>query len=164
MKKCILYLFAISGCLFSTDYEIITESSNPEVCAMILNGLEDFNLKFFKKKHGSIDLGTFVIYAKDGHSQIIGGLYGYIFESGVGSWASVDFAWVDESRRNQGIGTELFEKAEVLARMKNCTHMQLFTWAYQAVDFYKKIGFECVGIIPEWIENHDAVFFRKKLK
>lgn len=164
MIRCILFLLVLSGGLFSTEYEIVTESSNPDVCTTILNGLEDFNVKFFKKKHESLELDSFVIYAKDDHSLIIGGLNGYIFESDFGSWAAVDYAWIDENRRHQGIGTELFERVEVLARMKNCNHIQLFTWAYQAVDFYKKLGFECIGIIPEWIENHDAVFLRKKLK
>lgn len=163
MVKCILFLLTISCYTFSADYEIVVESSNPDICSMILNGLEDFNMKFFRQRYESLEVNSFVIYAKDAHSKIIGGLYGYIFESAFGSWANVDYAWVDESRRHQRIGTQLFEKAEILARTKNCDYIQLFTWAYQAVDFYIKLGFECVGIIPKWIENYDAVFFRKKL-
>ena len=101
---------------------------------------------------------------KDENSKIIGGLCGYIFKSQLGSWAHVDYAWVDESRRLQGLGTELFKRAEIFVRAKNCKTMQLFTWAYQAVGFYEKLGFECIGVIPRWIENYDAVFFRKELK
>ncbi|MGL5626412.1 MAG: GNAT family N-acetyltransferase [Candidatus Rhabdochlamydia sp.] len=70
---------------------------------------------------------------------------------------------MDERKRGQGIGTQLFKRAEILARTKNCDYIKLFTWAFQAVGFYKKLGFECVGTIPKWIENYDAVFFKKKL-
>ena len=163
MIRSILFFLLFSNSLFSINYEIVTETSNPDVCTKILNGLEDFNVKFFKEKHESFNVELFIIYAKDDHSQIIGGINGYIFVSDIGSWASVEYAWVDESSRRVGIGTKLFEKIESLAKMKNCNHIQLLTFDYQAVDFYKKLGFECVGIIPEWIENHDALYFRKKI-
>ncbi len=163
MMKYILFLLAISCRLFSENYEIVVESSNPDACSAILNGLEGFNARYFQQKDKSFELNTFVIYAKDGQSKTIGGLCGYIFEGASGTWAYVDYAWVDESKRHQGIGTQLFEKMEIFANAKRCDYIQLFTFAYQAVGFYQKLGFECVGIIPEWIENYEAVFFRKQL-
>ncbi len=163
MLKYTLFMLAVSCYLFSADYEIIVESSNPDACNVILNGLEEFNMGFFRQKYETLEVNLFVIYAKNDQSEIIGGLCGYIFEGANGSWAHVDYAWVNENRRNQGLGNQLFEEAEILARTKNCSHMQLFTFAYQAVDFYRKLGFECIGIIPKWIENYDAVFFRKTL-
>ncbi len=150
--------------LLATEYEIVTEFSNPAVASTILSGLEQFNLQFFKKRDPSFALDSFVIYAKDDQSQIIGGLSAYIFERASGSWIAVDYAWVEEKMRHQGIGTKLFKELEEFAREKHCTHIQLFTWAYQAPEFYKKLGFECVGTIPAWTEEHDAVFFRKLLK
>jgi GNAT superfamily N-acetyltransferase len=159
----VLLLAALSSCLFPVDYEIVTESSNPEVCSMIRDGLEDFNMKFFRQVHHSLEIESFVVYAKDGLSQILGGLHGYIVENDKGSWAGIEYAWVDEGRRHEGIGTQLFAEAEKVAKRKNCSYVQLYTWAYQAVGFYEKLGFECVGTIPFWIEDYDAVFFRKRL-
>ncbi len=159
MIKNFLFLLSFSCYLFSSDYEIVTEVSNPEVSSLILEGLEDFNMKFFRQKDPTIEVDNFVIYAKDEGSKVIGGLNGYVIKNNLGSRATIDFAWVEESKRHQGIGTELFKSAETLARAKNCKHIQLFTWEYQAVDFYKKLGYECVGSVPEWIENYDAVFF-----
>jgi len=162
MVKRTVFLLVSAG-LLATQYEIVTEFSNPAVATTILHGLENFNLQFFKKGDPSFALDSFVIYARDEQSQIVGGLCAYIFEKAVGSWIAVDYAWVEEKMRHQGIGTKLFTQLEELARQKNCTHIQLFTWAYQAPGFYQKLGFECVGTIPAWTEEHDAVFFRKQL-
>jgi len=147
MFKSFLSLLVLSGSLLAADYTIIEESSNPEICKMILDGLEDFNMRFFRQKDAPIEVNPFVIYAKDESSKILGGLCGYIFDSQFGSWAHVDYAWVDESRRLQGLGTELFKRAEIFARAKNCQTMQLFTWTYQAVGFYEKLGFECMSVL-----------------
>lgn len=106
--------------------EIITEFSNPAVASTILGGLEQFNLQFFKKRDPSFALDSFVIYAKDDQSQIIGGLSAYIFKRESGSWIAIDYAWVEEKRRNQGIGTKLFVQLEDFAKEKQCTHIQLF--------------------------------------
>lgn len=161
--RSILFLLLVPFYLFSADYEIVVESSNPDVNNKILNGLEDFNKKFYEQKYGAFEITPFVIYAKDTQSEVIGGLCGYFFEGSSTAWAYVDYAWVDESRRHQGIGTKLFQTAETVAKSKQCTHIQLFTWEYQAVDFYKKLGFECVGIVPRWIDDYDAMFFKKRL-
>lgn len=47
-----------------------------------------------------------------------------------------------------------------LKRKDFCNYIQLFKWAYQAPNFYKKLGFECVGVVNKWIDNYDAVFFK----
>jgi GNAT superfamily N-acetyltransferase len=159
MFKNLLCLLTASCSLPAADYTIIEESFNPDVCNTILNGIEDFNIRFFQQKDSSIERSPFVIYAKDENSKVIGGLCGSVF----GSFAHIEYLWVDEGRRLQGLGTQLFKKAETFAKTKNCQIMQLYTWSYQAVGFYEKLGFECIGLIPKWIENYDAVFLRKEL-
>ncbi len=147
--------------LVAADYSIIVEDSNPPVAAKILVGLEAFNIDYFKQRHGEDrDSLPFVIYATDGEGLVIGGLSGGIF----GTWAYVDYASVEPVWQKQGVGTKLFMKLEEHLKSHNCTSVQLFTWEYQAVDFYKKLGYKCVGTIPNWIENtYDAYFFKKEL-
>ena len=164
MFRKLLALMALSCSLFSENYIFIEEETNEDLCRRIRDGLEEFNAQFFDRKYGSIDVSTFVIHAEDEEAQVIGGLFGYVCSgTDSGAWAHVDFAWVDEKVRLKGIGTQLFERVETLARMKGCNRIQLYTWAYQAVGFYEKLGFDCVGRIPQWIDNHDAVFFTKRL-
>ncbi len=158
------FLFLVLVCtsiLASEEYEIVIEANNPEISSKILEGLEDFNREFFHKKYGSNEIDTFVIYAKD--SKMIGGVCGYFFKGGAESFIGIDYLWVEQDKRLQGIGTALLREVEAFAREHQCDHIQLFTWGYQAADFYRKLGFECMGVIPSWIDGYDALFFRKRL-
>ena len=157
---CLLMVYGIttlSG--FETEQApyrvIIEEESNPLVNNAILHGLQSFNLPLFNQK----DCQFFSIYALDGNSQLIGGLCGDI----LGKSASVDYAWVDEKWRGQGIGTQIFSQLEIFAKSKDCQFIHLFTYEFQAKEFYYKLGYECVGTISNWIDDHDVIFFKKYL-
>ncbi len=158
---CLALVFSASNLAASEAVErgyqvIVEEKSNPLVNDIILHGLQSFNLPFFQQK----DCQFFSIYAVDENHQIIGGLCGDI----LGRTANVDYAWVDEEKRRQGIATQLFSQLESFAQSKGCKYIQLFTYEFQAKEFYEKLGFECIAIISNWIEGHDAIFFRKGLK
>ncbi len=146
----------------AVDYKIVTEN-NPKVCSQIQRGLEEFNRDFFRKKYANFEIDNFVVYAKGKKGEFLGGICGYIFEGEKAAWCYVDYAWVSEKMRRHGIGTKLFKELERYALSKHCAYIQLFTWKYQAVDFYKKLGFEVVGTIPGWMDGYDAIFFKKNL-
>jgi GNAT superfamily N-acetyltransferase len=138
-------------------YQILLEEEfNPTVNEVIIQGIQKYNLPFFKQS----DLQFFVVYARNEQSEVIGGLCGDI----LGTCACVDYMWVDEKQRGQGIGSKLFAKLENFAKSKKCTSIQLFTYDFQAEKFYKKLGFQSIGIVPKWIEDHDTIFLRKMLK
>jgi len=160
MIKRQLCLSLIAQNLLAANYSIQVDSSNPKVAEKILEGLENFNINYFATHHGNRDHHTFVIHAKDADGKVIGGLSGGIF----GSWAYVDYASVEPEWRGQGLGTNLFLKLEELAKQHNCDTIQLFTFEFQAVGFYEKLGYERVGIIPKWVEDtYDACFYKKRL-
>lgn len=139
---------------------IVAEGQVQEICDQIWNGVESFNQSYFRNR--SIDVVQFVIYEKDEQGNLIGGVCGSVFHnSNDGNWIDIDFAWVDEKHRLKGIGRQLFTRLDLFAKDKTCRYIQLFTWAYQAIGFYQKIGFVSVGTIPQWVEGHDAIFLRK---
>lgn len=55
----------------------------------------------------------------------------------------IDSIGVEESARNQGIGTQMMEELRVLARAFGCTDLQLSVYPQndEAVAFYQKCGF-----------------------
>jgi ribosomal protein S18 acetylase RimI-like enzyme len=57
--------------------------------------------------------------------------------------------WIDERFRNAGHGTALLNKAIEEARTRNCSHIYLATYSFQAPDFYKRFGFEIVAVIKD---------------
>ena len=81
----------------------------------------------------------------DANGNIIAGILGGTYWG----WMYVDILWVHESYRKQGIGTKLLSEAEKEAVSRGCHHVHLDTMSWQAPEFYKKHGYEVVGILPD---------------
>ena len=59
-------------------------------------------------------------------------------------WGQLHVKWlyVEESYRSSGIASQLMAKLENCAREQKCTFMFVETLSFQALHFYKKIGFK----------------------
>ena len=84
-----------------------------------------------------------VEYDIDGN--IIGGIIGGTYWG----WMYVDILWVQEDHRKKGIGSKLLLEAEKEAIRRGCRHVHLDTMSWQAPEFYKKHGYEIIGILPD---------------
>ena len=64
------------------------------------------------------------------------------------SWGIIEHVVVDKSLRGAGIGTQLIQWANDFAKNKGCYKTQLVSGADEAqVDFYKKLGFNDLGLV-----------------
>jgi ribosomal protein S18 acetylase RimI-like enzyme len=86
---------------------------------------------------------AFVEY--DANGNVIGGILGGTYWG----WLYVDILWVHEHHRGKGIGTKLLSEAEAEAIRRGCHHVHLDTMSWQAPDFYKKYGYEVIGVLPD---------------
>ena len=86
---------------------------------------------------------NFVEYDEAGN--LIGGILGGTYWG----WMYKDILWVHEEHRNKGIGTRLLREAEKEAIRRGCHHVHLDTMSWQAPEFYKKHGYEVVGVLPD---------------
>ncbi len=50
--------------------------------------------------------------------------------------------WVDEALRGQGVGRDLLIAIEHEARKRGATRAMLFTYSFQAEEFYRRMGYE----------------------
>lgn len=102
----------------------------------------------------------FAFFIKDELNQIKGGCSGYIY---YGCFY-VDLLWVDESLRGKQYGTQLMKEAEKLARDNDCNFVAVNTMDFEALDFYKKLGYSIELERHGFDKNSIMYFLRKDLK
>ena len=73
----------------------------------------------------------------------------------------LEFVWVKENLRNQGLGTQLFKCIDEYAKINKCKYIQASTMDFQGPSFYEKMGYKSVGTIPKWFCGRDEIFFLK---
>ena len=96
---------------------------------------------------------------RDEQDEILGGLYGRFFYQ----WLYIELLSVPEQARGQGLGTQLMQMAEDLAREKECIGIWLDTFDFQAPEFYRKLGYSELGQIADYPPGHKRFFFQKRL-
>ena len=95
----------------------------------------------------------------DDNSNIIGGIIGGTYWG----WMYVDILWVHENHRNKGIGSRLLGEAEKEASRRGCHHVHLDTMSWQAPGFYKKRGYEVIGVLPDIPSGNQKYLLMKAL-
>ena len=95
----------------------------------------------------------------DGEGNVIAGILGGTYWG----WMYVDILWVHEKHRKKGIGSKLLREAEEEAVCRGCHHVHLDTMSWQAPEFYKKHGYEVVGILPDIPSGNQKYLLMKAL-
>jgi ribosomal protein S18 acetylase RimI-like enzyme len=110
------------------------------------------------------------IVGDDGHAPLNiveyddnGNIIGGILCGTYWGWMYVDILWVQEDCRHKGIGSKLLTEAEKEAVRRGCHHVHLDTMSWQAPDFYKKQGYEVIGILPDIPSGNQKYLLMKAL-
>lgn len=88
-------------------------------------------------------LGAFAFDTPE-RQTLIGGVFGDL----IWDWLHIDSLWVHEDYRGRGVGGALMRHAEELARAQGIVNVHLETTGFQALPFYRKLGFEVFGELP----------------
>lgn len=75
----------------------------------------------------------------------------------------VEFLFVEESCRGQGLGRLLLEQAENLARQDGCKRVLLNTYSFQAPSFYRRMGYELLAQQNPCFGAYSQYYFTKNL-
>ena len=134
--------------------EIVAEASDADS-----NELRDKILEFNVDATGYRDGRSLSCFLRDGGGLLYAGIDGFTW----GGYAKIEYLWVDESRRGEGLGQALLVAAEGEARQRGCTSIVLDTHSFQAPAFYAKLGYTAVGETVDTPRGHTQTIFQKPL-
>jgi GNAT superfamily N-acetyltransferase len=95
----------------------------------------------------------------DEAGSIAGGLLGYWRDR----WLFIASLSVREDLRGRGYGRALMEQGEAWAQQHHGVGIWLDSYGFQAPDFYRHLGYEEMGRLPDYLPGIDRLWFLKRL-
>ena len=99
------------------------------------------------------------LYVEDEKGNLLAGLVAETF----GNWLEIEYLFVTEELRGQGIGSKLLEQAENEAKKRNCQFAFVNTYQFQAPDFYKRHGYKEVFTLQDYPYTGKRFYYQKDL-
>lgn len=120
---------------------------------VVIDGLIAFNRAVIGDP-GLIPVGVFVRDAKD---DVVGGALGVI----KWRWLYLEKLWLPNELRGSGLGTRVMTSVEHFARTHDCLGVHLDTFEFQALPFYKKLGYDVFGVHDGFPPGYKQYHLRK---
>ena len=99
------------------------------------------------------------LYVEDDSGELMAGLVAETF----GNWLEIEYLFVKEDLRGQGIGSQLLQQAESEAKKRNCRFAFVNTYQFQAPVFYQKQGYKEVFILKDYPYTGQRHYYQKDL-
>ena len=99
------------------------------------------------------------IYIEDEQGELMAGLVAETF----GNWLEIEYLFVKEDLRGQGIGSQLLQQAEIEAKKRNCRYVFVNTYQFQAPAFYQKYGYKEVFALKDYPYSGQRHYYQKDL-
>lgn len=119
----------------------------------LVQGLRAFN----RARMGDLHQEQLACFAKDAAGTVVGGVNGYI----AWGWLTIELLWVNEDYRGLGVGRTLMERIERYAAELDVRRVRLETTSFQALDFYRKLGYEVFAELPDCPPGEVNYYLRK---
>ena len=123
----------------SSRFSVIANPTEDEV-KEFQKGLEAYNME---KTNGEFNNPQpwLNLVLKDHEGKIVGG----ILTSTVYWTLYLEVLWVDEKYRGLGYGRDLVLAAQKLAKENGCITSHVYTFSWQATDFYQAVGYKLIA-------------------
>ena len=99
------------------------------------------------------------LYVEDDSGEVLAGLVAETF----GNWLEIEYLFVKEDIRGQGIGSQLLQRAESEAKKRNCRFAFVNTYQFQAPAFYQKYGYKEVFTLKDYPYTGQRHYYQKDL-
>jgi len=141
-----------------TKLYFYTNSSQEDV-PYIRQKLTEYNRQYLSDREMAFNNEDISITVKDEEGNILGGITGNTKLHCL----FIQFLWLDDKLRGEGIGAKLLKKAEELAVEKGCRMVRVDTFSFQAPEFYQKQGYEVYGTVEDFPEGYTHYMFLKRI-
>ncbi|WP_269797374.1 GNAT family N-acetyltransferase [Streptococcus sp. SM5] len=112
-----------------------------------------------RSKREPVESEPLNIYIEDDNGQLLAGLVAETF----GNWLEIEYLFVTENLRGQGIGSQLLQQAESEAKKRNCCFAFVNTYQFQAPAFYQKHGYKEVFTLKDYPYTGQRHYYQKDL-
>lgn len=119
----------------------------------------DFIRSYNRSKRETAESEPLNLYAEDDSGELMAGLVAETF----GSWLEIEYLFVKEDLRGQGIGSQLLQQAESEAKKRNCRYVFVNTYQFQAPAFYQKQGYKEVFTLKDYPYTGQRHYYQKDL-
>ena len=99
------------------------------------------------------------IYLEDEQGNLVAGMVAETF----GNWLEIEYLYVSDDLRGQGIGSKILEMAENESRNRGCKYSFVDTFNFQAPKFYKKHGYKEVFALKKYPYTGERYYYTKEL-
>ncbi len=117
--------------------------------------LSDFN----DSDVGASDKTPLAIFVRDDEGAVLAGLSGYT----AWGWLYVQWLFVSQSLRGEGMAGRMLEDAEAEAVARGCHGAFIDTFNPQALKAYMRQGYEPFGALDDFPKGRSRTFLQKKL-
>lgn len=131
------------------------ENTESQKAQKIVNLIRSYN----RSKREVAESEPLNLYIEDENGQLMAGLVAETF----GNWLEIEYLFVKEELRGQGIGSQLLQKAESEAKKRNCRYVFVNTYQFQAAAFYKKHGYKEVFTLKDYPYTGQRHYYQKDL-
>lgn len=136
------------------EFRISDQPSQKEI-EEIHSKLKQYN----RSKREPVKEVPIAVFYEESNGQKAAGLTGEIF----GNWLCIEYLWVSEELRGQGIGSHLLKAAEKEAVSRGAKYAFVDTFSFQAPDFYTKHGYMEVFKLFDYPYTSSRYYYIKQL-
>jgi ribosomal protein S18 acetylase RimI-like enzyme len=133
----------------------LDEHPKPEDFRIILDGVRAFN----RAQTGNPQPRPVAYFLRDESGKIVGGVQGSLW----GRSMHIDALWIDDTQRSRGFGAKLMNAIEAYGASHGHPLVYLETTSFQALPFYRGLGYQVFGELPEISKGEKLFFLVKEL-
>lgn len=132
----------------------VTDSPSPGELELIAAGLTSFN----ESDVGPAERMPLAVLIREGE-KVVAGISGYT----AWGWLYVQWLWVAEAKRGQGLASRMLAAAEDEAQARGCHSTYIDTFNPIALKIYQRAGYVAFGALEDFPKGRTRTFLQKQL-